>query len=231
MLKLIGIGIVALGFACEFNPLLVVVIAGFVTGLVGGMSLHDILAELGKGFVKNRSILLPVVAIIPVMGLLEKYGLKIQAQALIKKMKKATAGRVILGYTAIRQISISLGLNFGGHAGMIRPVIAPMAEGAALSQNPNISEKLLQSVKAHASAAENTGAFFGEDIFIAVGGVVLMHNFFEAEGMNVGLWSIALWGIPTAIAAFGVMVWRCYVLDKRIAREIAVNKKTGGEEC
>ena len=171
MLKLIGIGIVALGFACEVNPLLVVVIAGFVTGLVGGMSLHDILAELGKGFVKNRSILL------------------------------------------------------------IRPVIAPMAEGAALSQNPNISEKLLQSVKAHASAAENTGAFFGEDIFIAVGGVVLMHNFFEAEGMNVGLWSIALWGIPTAIAAFGVMVWRCYVLDKRIAREIAVNKKTGGEEC
>jgi uncharacterized membrane protein len=231
MLKLIGIGIVALGFACEVNPLLVVVLAGFATGLVGGMSLHTILMELGTGFVKNRSILLPVVMILPTMGLLEKYGLKIQAQALIRKMKHATAGHVILAYTAIRQISISVGLNFGGHASMIRPVIAPMAEGAALSQNPTISEKLLDSVKAHASAAENTGAFFGEDIFIAGGGVVLMHNFFEAEGMKVGLWSIALWGIPTALAAFCVMTWRCYLLDKRIALEGYEVDKNATKKC
>jgi len=225
MYKLLGIVIVVLGFAWGVNPLLVVVVAGFATGLLGGMSFYDIFTELGSGFIKNRSILLPVIAILPVMGLLEKYGLKLQAQTIIRKLKNVTAGRVILIYTAVRQISISLGITLGGHASMIRPVIAPMAEGAALAQNPKISDKLLQTVKAHASAAENTGNFFGEDIFIAVGGVVLMHNFFETEGMQVGIWSIALWGIPTALAAFFIMAWRCYVLDRRILRDVSVIKK------
>jgi len=52
-----------------------------------------------------------------------------------------------------------------------------------------------------------------------------MHNFFETEGMQVGIWSIALWGIPTALAAFFIMAWRCYVLDRRILRDVSVIKK------
>ena len=36
MLSLIGVAIVIVGFAMRFNPLLVVVIAGIVTGFAGG---------------------------------------------------------------------------------------------------------------------------------------------------------------------------------------------------
>jgi len=56
MYKLLGIVIVVLGFAWGVNPLLVVVLAGFATGLLGGMSFYDIFTELGSGFIKNRSI-------------------------------------------------------------------------------------------------------------------------------------------------------------------------------
>ena len=61
---------------------------------------------------------------------------------------------------------------------------------------------------AHAAAAENVGNFFGEDIFIAVGAILLMKGFFEAQGLTVSVWAMALWGIPTALAAFAVMAWR-----------------------
>ena len=54
MLTLSGIAIVILGFALRFNPLLVVVVAGIVTGLAGGLSMEKILVTFGDAFVKNR---------------------------------------------------------------------------------------------------------------------------------------------------------------------------------
>jgi uncharacterized membrane protein len=55
-----------------------------------------------------------------------------------------------------------------------------------------------------------------------------MKGFFDALGMNVSVWGMALWGIPTALVAFGVMVWRMRVLDRRIAREAAEPRKEEG---
>ena len=46
-IKLIGIVIVIIGFALKFDTLATVVVAGIVTGLVGGMSIMDILSTLG----------------------------------------------------------------------------------------------------------------------------------------------------------------------------------------
>ena len=48
--------------------------------------------------------------------------------------------------------------------------------------------------------------------------VLLMHGFFESSGVNVSLWAMALWGIPTAVVAFGLMAWRTVLLDRRINR-------------
>lgn len=45
-IKLIGIVIVIIGFALKFDTLATVVVAGIVTGLVGGMSIMDILSTL-----------------------------------------------------------------------------------------------------------------------------------------------------------------------------------------
>ena len=266
MIKLIGILVVALGFALRFNTLLVVMAAGIATGLVAGMSFNDIMALFGQYFVENRYMTMPVVLMIPVIGLLERHGLQERAETLIRGARAATAGRVLLLYCGVRQISISLGVNIGGHAGAVRPLVAPMAEAAARLQFERaalpaeaaarlqferaalpaeaaarlqferaalpaegparapcraLPENTVEAIRAHAAAAENVGNFFGEDIFIAVGAILLMKGFFDAQKIEVGVWAMALWGIPTALVAFATMAWRARVLDRRIARVAA----------
>ena len=241
MIKLIGILVVALGFALRFNTLLVVMAAGIATGLVSGMSFHQIMEAFGKFFTDNRYMTLPIVLMVPLIGLLERQGLQVQAEALIRRTKAATAGRVILYYTLIRQGMIALGVKIGGHAEAVRPLVAPMAEAAAhqqlLAANPSrasnedtaptLPPELTESIRAHAAAGENVGNFFGEDVFISVGAILLMAGFFEAQKLDVSKWAMALWGIPTALAASLVIAWRLRVLDRRIG---SAARSAGGKE-
>jgi uncharacterized membrane protein len=217
MIKLIGILIVAVGFALRANLLVVVMAAGIVTGLVSGMSFNQVLEEFGRLFIENRYMTLPVLLMVPVIGLLERHGLRERAEILIRRSRAASAGRVLLLYTAVRQLSIALGINIGGHAGAVRPLVAPMAEGAAHARHGELSEAQKEDIRAHAAAAENIGNFFGEDIFIAVGAILLMKGFFDAQGLDVGIWAMALWSVPTALVAFSAMWWRTWALDRRLA--------------
>ena len=69
---------------------------------------------------------------LPVIGLLERYGLLARARALITGMRRATPGRLLVAYLVFRQITAALGLNsVAGQAQTVRPLIAPMAEAAA----------------------------------------------------------------------------------------------------
>jgi uncharacterized membrane protein len=221
MIKLIGILIVAGGFGLRLNTLLVVMAAGIVTGMVSGMSFNDVLTKFGEVFIANRYMSLPIILTLPVIGILERYGLKERAEVLIKKAKAATAGRVMMSYLFIRELSAALGLNIGGHAQTVRPLVAPMAEGAATVKHGELSEKLQNDIKAHAAASENVGWFFGEDIFIATGAILLMKGYFDSVGLDVGVWDMALWGLPTALSAFAISSIRFRSLDKRIEREMA----------
>ncbi|MBC7366434.1 MAG: DUF969 domain-containing protein [Undibacterium sp.] len=223
MIKLIGVLIIATGFTLRVNTLLVVLAAGLATGFAAGFSWTEIMAMVGKYFVDNRAMTLPIVLMLPVVGLLERHGLKERAEVLIRRSKAATAGRVVLLYTAVRQVSVSLGVNIGGHPSAVRPLVAPMAEAAARAQHGELPAKSVVQIRAHAAAGENVGNFFGEDIFIAVGAILLMKGFFDAQGLTVSVWAMALWGIPTAIIAFTAMIWRCRVLDRRIARDVAAS--------
>jgi uncharacterized membrane protein len=230
MIKLLGLGVIVLGFALRANTLLVVMAAGILTGLLSGLSLNGVLEQFGKFFLENRYMTLPIVLIAPVIGLLECHGLRERAEILIRRAQGATAGKVLLLYCVVRQISIALGVNIGGHAGAVRPLVAPMAEGAARAQHGPLPGKTTEAIRAHAAAAENVGNFFGEDIFIAVGAVLLMKGFFDTQHIEVGVWALALWGIPTAMVAAAVMAWRTRVLDRRIVREVAAeNRRDDGE--
>ncbi len=218
MIKLLGLLVIVAGFALRANALIVVIAAGILTGLLAGLPLNDVVARLGELFVENRYMTLPVILIVPVIGLLEAHGLRERAETLIRRIRHATAGRVLFLYCIIRQISIALGVNIGGHAGAVRPIIAPMAEGAAHAQHGPLPAKAVETIRANAAAAENIGNFFGEDIFIAVGAVLLMKGFFDAQNIEVSVWALALWGIPTALVAAVVMAWRSRLLDRQIAR-------------
>ena len=52
--------------------------------------------------------------------------------------------------------------------------------------------------------------------FIATGAILLMKGFFDSVGMHVGVWDMALWGIPTAISALIVSWIRFRRFDKYI---------------
>lgn len=218
MLTLIGVFIVIIGFALRFNPLLVVSVAGIATGLAGHMSIVKILETFGNAFVTNRYISLFILTL-PIVGLLERYGLKEQAQNLIGKIKAATTGRLLIVYLFIRQAAAAIGLtSLGGHAQMVRPLVAPMAEGAAASKFGKLPKPLRDQIKAYSASADNVGVFFGEDVFIAFGAVLLIQGFLQQNGINIEPLHISVWGIPTAICAFLIHGTRLYLLDRKIKR-------------
>jgi len=97
MLTLIGVLIVIIGFALRVNPLLVVTVAGIATGVAGGLSPIAIVSEFGRAFTENRYMGL-VWLTLPVIGLLERSGLKERAQELIGRIRSATTGRACCCY-------------------------------------------------------------------------------------------------------------------------------------
>jgi uncharacterized membrane protein len=123
-------------------------------------------------------------------------------------------------YLFLREVSAAAGLtSLGGHPSMVRPLIAPLAEGAAEARNGSLSDPLRYRIRAMAAATDNVGLFFGEDIFVAFGAIVLMQTILRAEGIEVDPLRMALWGIPTAVCAFVIHSWNLRRLDAAIERE------------
>ena len=215
MLTLLSVGVVVLGFLLRFNPLLVIAATVFVTGYEGHISVVDTIAALGKAFNQSRLVSIPLI-VLPVIGLLEREGLQERARILIGKLKEATVGRLLVVYLLVRQITIAFGLPIGGHAQMVRPLIAPMAEAAAEAQDGALDDGKRQLIRAYAASAENVGAFFGEDIFIAIGSIMLIKGMLDQAGVVVQPLDLSLWAIPTAILAFAIHATRLLLLDRRL---------------
>ncbi len=216
MLVLLGIAVIAAGFLLRFNPLLVVVASALVTGLLAGIAPLHILAVFGKAFNTNR-IITVVYIVLPVIGLLERYGLQGRARALVARLRGATTGRILLGYMIFRQLTAALGLySIAGHAQTVRPLIAPMAEAAAPEgSSPEHGER----VRALTAATDNIGVFFGEDIFIAFGSILLMKGVLEGYGIRLEPLQLSVWAIPTAIAALLIHGTRLLLFDRATRRK------------
>jgi uncharacterized membrane protein len=215
MLILSGIAIVVIGFALRLNPLPVVVLAAVATGLAAGHDLVAVISAFGKAFNENRFVTIPWL-ILPVIGLLERYGLQERARQVIGRVRAATPGRLLLVYMILRQATAALGLTaLGGHPQMVRPLVAPMAEGAA--EEPSEDDR--QTIRAYAASADNVGVFFGEDIFIAIGSILLIKGFLEQNGIAVEPLDLSVWAIPTAFAALAVHGVRLLLLDRKLRRE------------
>src|SRR3954463_13637934 len=173
---LLGIALVVLGFALRFNPLLVVAVSAIVTGLLSGMPFLKVLSALGHGFNENRFVTM-IYIVLPVIGLLERYGLQERARALILKLRGATAGRLLIFYLVFRQFFAAVGLiDVAGHAQTVRPLVAPMAVAAAEKQHGKLDENTTEHVNAMSAATDNIGVFFGEDIFLAIASILLIQG-------------------------------------------------------
>ena len=220
MLTLIGILIVVAGFAARFNPLLVVTVAGLATGLASGLGPIEVVSAFGKAFAESRYVAI-VWLVLPVIGLLERAGLKERARTVIAAIPAATTGHVLMIYFTVRQVTAALGLiSLGGHAQMVRPLVAPMAEGATENRFGTLPAKLRFRIRAHSAATDNVAVFFGEDIFIAIGSILLIKGFLEQNGIIVEPARLALWAIPTAIAAWIIHNARLLLFDRSLRREL-----------
>jgi len=215
---LVGILLVVIGFALRFNPMLVVTVSAIATGLIAGMDLHQVISTFGKAFNDSRIIAI-VWIVLPVIGLLERYGLQQRAAAVIRKMRGATVGRLLLFYLAYRQATSAVGLqSTAGHPQTVRPLVAPMALAAAEQQHGELTEEEAEKVKAYAAATDNVGLFFGEDIFIAIGSIVLIQQILSTYGYNLAPLELALWAIPSAVCAFVVHSVRLRLFDRKLRR-------------
>jgi len=217
-LPLLGILVVVAGFALRLNPMLVVTASALVTGLLAGMGPVEVISAFGKAFNDNRIIAI-VWIVLPVIGLLERYGLQQRAKAVIGGFRRATVGRLLILYLLYRQITAAIGLHStAGHPQTVRPLVAPMALAAAEQRHGTLTEDETETVKASAAATDNVGLFFGEDIFFAIGSIVLIQATLATYGIVLAPLELAVWAIPTAIAAFVIHAARLLLLDRRLGK-------------
>ena len=216
---LLGIAVVVLGFVLRLNPIAVVVAAGLASGLLAGKPLGELLALLGESFVSNRALMLFVLTL-PTIGLLERAGLREHMHAWISRLRGVTLARLLIAYLGLRQLLSMVGLtNAGGHAQTVRPLLAPMSEAAAEKETGPLTHDQRQRVLALDAATDNVGLFFGEDVFVAIGAVLLIQGFYAQNGIVLEPLHIALWALPTAIAAFLIHALRIVLFARRMHGE------------
>lgn len=222
MIVLLGVLVVILGFATRRNPLLVVGVAGIATGFLGKLSPQEILAAFGDGFASSRSVTIFVITL-PVIGLLERNGLQEQARTLIGRLGKLTTGRFLALYLLIRQLTAAVGLtSIGGPAQSVRPMVAPMAEGAAERRHGTLPERARERVRSYSASADTVGLFFGEDCFLAIGSILLITGFVNTTyHTHLEPLQLALWAIPTAVCAFLIHGARLLRLDRTLESDLA----------
>lgn len=221
IIKLIGVLIVIIGFALKLDTIATVVIAGVATGLVAGIPIDELLSVIGEKFLGNRLATMFILTL-PVIGLLERYGLKEKAVDFINKIKAATAGRIAILYQLIRVLSAAFSLRIGGHPQFVRPLINPMAQAAAVTKYGEVDEKTEDEIKGLVASAENTGNFYGQNVFMASSGTLLIastmaeNGFAEATNLQVAAWSI-----PVAVASVVVSLLLNTAFDKRLDKKFA----------
>ena len=211
MSPLAGVALVIVALALRLEPLLAVTLGALVTGVCAGLSPQQVVAALGHAFLQARFVSVAFV-VLPVIGLAERAGLQTVALSLLERLRGLSATGLLIACLAVRQLSAALGLlALGGQATVVRPLLAPMVESLAPAAEA-------ERVRAHAAAADNIGAFFGEDIFVALGSVLLITAVLGQNGLRVDALSVAMWAIPTALVAFAVHALRLLWLGRRWSR-------------
>lgn len=226
-MELVGILIIIIGFALKLDTIAVVVTAGITTGLVAHMSIGDILSTLGDAFVTNRTTCL-FMLIVPIIGLCERYGLKSKAVMLIKKASNLSTGILLSGYTLIREVTIAMGVTLGGHPQFVRPLVSPMAEGAAIAKYGELDQEDLDKIKAYSAASDNIGNFYAQNVFMANAGILLIASTLEGLGIKVDALELSKVAIIVAVIAFVLWVAQNIMLDRKLKKKYSARSNVGG---
>lgn len=242
LFKLAGIGVVVVGMIRRWRPTVVVVFAALLTGIAAGIPLLPdepfvrrlfgatggvpglwqpgavgLLSLLGKAFAENRLMTLFLLTL-PAIGLAERYGLREESAALIRRLRGATVGRIHLVYQLFRILHGALGIRLNGHPSFVRPLIAPMATGAA--ENGLADDPLAQDrIKAAGAAAENYANFYGQNLSPVQAGVLLVFGVMQGLGVPVAIWDLVRATVPVVIVSVVLAILQFWWLDRWLRRQ------------
>src|SRR5262245_20856172 len=240
--KLIGIVIVVVGLALRLRTTIVVVTAALATGLLAGLPLfssggifdgipyltHEgregIINTLGRAFSDNRFVTLFIVTL-PAIGLAERYGLQERSAAVIRRIAKATVGRLQIVYQLFRVLIGILGVRLNGHPAFVRPLIYPMSIGAAeaaagVKSADELPVRRVEEIKAADAAAENYGNFYGQNLSPVQAGILLVFGVMKGLGYQVDVWSLVFYAIPVTALSILLGSIQFLLLDRRHQKEI-----------
>ena len=243
LLKLTGVVIVVVGLALRLRTTLVVVVAGIVTGLIAGLPLFSaggvfegvplltkpgqegIVNILGRAFADNRLMTLFIITL-PAIGLAERYGLQEQSAKFIRRISAATVGRLLIVYQLFRVLMGILGIRLLGHPAFVRPLVFPMALGAAeaearVTNVESLPAEEVEKIKAGTAASENYGNFYGQNLSPVQSGVLLVYGVLGGLGYTVSVWSIVLYAIPIATLSVVVAAVQFRLFDARLRKKLA----------
>src|SRR5207302_9031615 len=139
---------------------------------------------------------------LPAIAALQRAAIHQRARGIVLNPRGACVASILSTYMFIRQLAVAVGLtSFGRQATIVRPLIAPMAEAAAEARLGGISDSQREAIRAHSAAAGNVGLCFGEDIFVAIGSMLLIKGFLAHNGIEAEPLQLSVSAIPTVIAA------------------------------
>ena len=165
---------------------------------------------------------------LPVIGLCERYGLKVKAIMLIKKASSLSTGILLSGYTFIREATIAMGVTLGGHPQFVRPLVSPMAEGAAVAKYGELDQEDIDKIRAYSAASDNIGNFYAQNVFMANAGILLIVSTLDGLGIKVDSLELAKYAIPVAIIAFVLWVAQNIMLDRKLKKKYSARSNVGG---
>lgn len=226
LLLLIGILIVVVGFVLCFNLLLVVMVVGFIIGLLVGMDFGMLLEIFGEKFV-NSCLLVIFLLILLIIGLLEYYGLKECVQVWIFSIVSVILVCILMFYFILCEGMVVLGLiYFGGQVQMVCLLLVLMVEGVVVNvYGEDLLQYICDKIKVYVVVCDNIVVFFGEDIFIVFGVVLLMDVFLKENGIiNIELLYIGLWVIFIVLLVLVIYMFCLICFDVFICCDVDVWK-------
>ena len=236
-LPLFGVAILLVGLGLRLRPTIVVVVAGFATGLLAGLPLYapelpavpppaaaapeGIINMLGRAFATNRLVSLFIITF-PALALAERHGLQERAGALIRRIRAATVGKLLIAFQLFRIMIGTLGIRLNGHPTFVRPLIYPMSRGAAAARagvaDSALDEDEAEVIKAADAAAENYGNFFGQNLSPVQPGLLLVFSTLATLGYQVSLWRMVLFTTPVVLASVILGAIQFRLLDQQYPR-------------
>ena len=213
LIKLLGVLIVIVGFALKLDSILIIFLALITTGIVGGLGVGGLLETIGTNFVANRSMAI-FIMILLVTGTLRE-----AAANLIRKVKSATAGKLVAVYGMLNALFGAFNVSFGGVAGFIRPVLLPMIEGAISNKEGKANEDHVEEAKGLAVAMQNFTWFFFQVLFVGGAGGILVQTTLAGLGYEVELIDLAAAEIPVALVALVVSCAFVIVKDNKLMKK------------